>query len=75
MNFSVYLNEDLGKKLDAIAQKEQVSRNSLIAEAVSLLLEKRKRQQWSQEILEWQGCPEFNLPGDEDLLLPKEDIL
>ena len=75
MNFSVYLNQDLGRKLDEIAKKEQVSRNSLIAEAIDLLVETRQRQQWDREILEWSGCPEFELPKDKDLLPPSEEIL
>ncbi|MGL5941567.1 MAG: ribbon-helix-helix protein, CopG family [Waterburya sp.] len=64
MNFSVYLNDELICKLEAIAKKEQVSRNSLIAEAVSLLIKERQSENWSEEILNWQGCPEFELPDD-----------
>ncbi|MGL5795604.1 MAG: ribbon-helix-helix protein, CopG family [Waterburya sp.] len=64
MNFSVDLKDELARKLEAIAKKEQVSRNSLIAEAVSLLIKERQSENWSEEILNWQGCPEFELPDD-----------
>lgn len=62
MNCSVYLNDELVCQLEAIAKKEQVSRNSLIAEAVSLLIKERQSENWSEEIMNWQGCPEFELP-------------
>lgn len=75
MNFSIYLNQKTGKELDAIAKKERVSRNSLIAEAIELLLKSRKEQQWSQEVLEWQGCPEFELKSNTKLLLSIEEVL
>ena len=75
MNFSIYLNQKTGKELDAIAKKERVSRNSLIAEAIELLLKSRKKQEWSEEVLKWQGCPEFELGDDTDLLPPEEEVL
>jgi predicted transcriptional regulator len=59
MNFSVYLDDELEKKLNAIAKAEKVSLNSLIKEAVELLIEKREGRKWSKEVLDWQGCPEF----------------
>jgi len=75
MNFSIYLNDELGKKLEEIAKDEKVSRNSLIVEAVDLLIEKREKETWDDEVLEWQGCPGFELANRDDLLQPEESIL
>ena len=75
MNFSIYLNDELGKKLEAIAKEEKVSRNSLIVEAIDLLIEKKQQETWSDEILAWKGCPEFELADRDDLLQPEELVL
>jgi predicted transcriptional regulator len=75
MNFSVYLDNELEKKLKEIAKTEKVSRNSLIKEAVKLLIEKREAREWSKEVLDWQGCPEFEQSDNQDLILPREEII
>ncbi|MEN9519399.1 MAG: Ribbon-helix-helix domain [Cyanobacteriota bacterium] len=67
MNFSVYLDDELEQKLNAIAQVEKVSRNSLIKEAVELLIEKREAREWGKEVLDWQGCPEFEQSDNQIL--------
>ena len=58
MNFNVYLEDEIGKKLEAISQKENVSRNALIRQAVKLLIDSKKRSQWSEDILNWNGIKE-----------------
>lgn len=75
MNFSVYLNDELAKKLQAIAEKEQVSRNNLITEAIERLVAEREFSTWGDEILNWKGCPEFEIGNDNDLIAPREEIL
>lgn len=67
MNFSVYLDDELEQKLNAIAKAEKVSRNSLIKEAVKLLIEKREAKGWSKEVLDWRGCPEFEQSDNQVL--------
>lgn len=74
MNFSIYLNDDLGKKLQAIAEREQVSRNNLINEAIARLVEEREASTWGEEVLNWSGCPEFEIGSRDDLSTPKEEI-
>jgi predicted transcriptional regulator len=59
MNLSIYLDDELKKKLNAIAKVEKVSCNSLVKEAVKLLVEKKEVREWSKEVLDWQKCPEF----------------
>jgi predicted transcriptional regulator len=75
MNFSVYLNDKLARQLQAIAEKERVSRNHLIAEAVERLVLEREASSWGEEILNWEGCPEFELGSRDDLVRPREEIL
>ncbi len=58
MNFNVYLEDEIGKKLEAISQKENVSRNALIRQAVKLLIDSKKQSQWSEDILNWNGIKE-----------------
>jgi predicted transcriptional regulator len=67
MNFSVYLDDELEKKLKALAKAEKVSCNSLIEEAVKLLVEKRETREWNKEVLDWQGCPEFEQSDNQVL--------
>ena len=58
MNFNVYLEDEIGKELEAISKKENVSRNALIRQAVKLLIDSKKRSQWSEDILNWNGIKE-----------------
>ena len=74
MNFSIYLKDELASRLSAIAKKEQVSRNNLIVEAIERLLKERESSFWGEEVMNWRGCPEFELPARDDLLPPKEEI-
>ena len=75
MNFSIYLNDELGKKLQEIAEREQISRNNLINEAIARLIEEREANTWSEEVLNWSGCPEFEIASRDDLAAPKKKIL
>ena len=74
MNFSIYLNDELGKKLQEIAEREQISRNNLINEAIARLIEEREASTWSEEVLNWSGCPEFEIGSRDDLAASKEEI-
>ena len=74
MNFSIYLNDELGKKLQEIAEREHISRNNLINEAIARLIEEREASSWGEEILNWSGCPEFEIGSRDDLIAPKEEI-
>ena len=74
MNFSIYLNDELGKKLQEIAEREQISRNNLINEAIARLIEEREASTWSEEVLNWSGCPEFEIGSRDNLTAPKEEI-
>ena len=81
MNFSIYLNDELGKKLQEIAEREHTSRNNLINEAIAKLvediarlIEQREASTWSEEFLNWSGCPEFEIDSRNDLIAPKEEI-
>lgn len=75
MNFSIYLKDELAKKLQKIAEQEQVSRNNLITEAIENLVNERSASTWGEEVLNWQGCSDFELDSNDDLIPPKEFIL
>jgi len=74
MNFSIYIKDELGKRLQRIVEQEDVSRNNLISEAIEGFLDKREAGDWGEEVLNWQGCPEFELGNNDDLVPPKESI-
>ena len=74
MNFSIYLKDELAQKLQRIAEREQASRNNLITEAIEHLIAEREASTWGEEVLNWQGCPEFELDNNDDLIPPKEGI-
>ena len=74
MNFSIYLKDELAKKLQRIVESEQTSRNNLIVEAIELLIEEREASTWGEEVLNWQGCPDFELNSNDDLIPPHESI-
>lgn len=75
MNFSIYLKDDLAQKLQIIAEREQVSRNNLIKEAIEGLVNEREASNWGEEILNWQGCPDFEQSDNDDLIPPTESII
>lgn len=74
MNFSIYLRDEVGGKLQRIAEQEGISRNNLITEAIENYINQKEADHWGEEILNWQGCPEFELGSNQDLLPPKESI-
>lgn len=75
MNFSIYLKDELAQKLERIAKQEQASRNNLITEAIEHLVAEREAGTWGEEVMNWQGCPEFELGNNDDLIPPQESIL
>ncbi|MDJ0743650.1 MAG: ribbon-helix-helix protein, CopG family [Xenococcaceae cyanobacterium MO_167.B27] len=74
MNFSIYLKDELVSKLEAIAKREKVSRNNLINQAVEHFIKEHEVSHWSEEILNWKGCPEFELSKNDALIPPSEEI-
>ncbi len=77
MNFNIYLDDDTGRRLTELAEREGESRNSLIRKAVNDLLDRPARPQWPDSVLRHQGFPDF--PdigrGPEELLPPPVDPL
>jgi predicted transcriptional regulator len=78
MNFNIYLDNVLGAALKRLARRRKMTRNALIREAVQELVNKETRsQEWSAEVMEWQGDTEF-APFEShraQLVEPTEDPL
>ncbi|MEL6989832.1 MAG: ribbon-helix-helix domain-containing protein [Cyanobacteria bacterium J06631_6] len=70
MYFSVYIKDEVARKLQEIADKEGVSRNNLITKAVEKLINERETDTWGDEVLNWQGCSEFDFGDRNDLTAP-----
>ncbi len=75
MNFNIYLDDELGKRLILATESNHRSRNALIREAVDLWLTTHERAQWPKEVLEFEGdiaFPAFESYRD-DLGAHKDD--
>lgn len=79
MNFNIYLNDEIAKKLEYLAEKEKKSRNSLIRAAIEAYLNANKStSEWPKIILDFKGVgdaiPSFESYRNE-LKPPKEEDL
>lgn len=77
MHFNIYLDDETGQQLNAVAQQIGQSRNALIREAVKEWLARHVRPQWPEAVMEFQGAPDM-LPfeaGRELLKPPADDPL
>jgi hypothetical protein len=79
MNLNIYINDNLATQLDVIAACSHKKRNTLIQEAISLLVQNYKKDKWPDSILHFQGIN--NLTGWEgfeqhrkELKEPEPDI-
>ena len=79
MNTSLYLPEELAKRLDNYVKSLQsgVSKNKIIALALEeFLAQKDAENKWSKEVMDWQGVEGFELDRSEGLLdITEEDDL
>ena len=77
MNFNVYLDEPTVDRLNALARKRGTTRNALIREAVSHLLDRKAESQWPASVMTFEG--EAGIPPFEEsrhsLKPPREDPL
>ena len=79
MNLNIYINDNLAKQLDIVAVTTQKKRNTLIQEAISLLVQNYKKGKWPDSILNFQGINDLaEWEGFEqqrkDLKEPTSDI-
>ncbi len=71
MNFNIYIEDSLGNQLEESVKASGKSRNEIIKEAIQLWLERQKKSQWPQSILDWQGVSDsINFESYRDELLP-----
>ena len=71
MNTSLYLPDELAKRLDNYVKSLQsgVSKNKIIALALEeFLAQKDAENKWSKEVMDWQGVEGFELDRSEGLL-------
>lgn len=70
MNISTYLPDNLIRALDQLARDQHVSRSAVIREAVENYLLRFQAGAWPDDVLSWQGDPEFppfeSLRGADD---------
>ncbi len=77
MNFNVYLDAATVERLNALARRRGTTRNALIREAVSHLLEAGVGSVWPEAIREFRGepgAPAFEL-ARRKVRAPKKDPL
>ena len=71
MNTSLYLPDELAKRLDNYVKSlhSGVSKNKIIALALEeFLAQKDAENKWSKEVMDWQGVEGFELDRSEGLL-------
>lgn len=59
MNFNIYVNDTIAKKLKQLAESEGKSKNSLIRKAIENFIKEKSTETWPAEIL--------NFSGDDDM--------
>lgn len=77
MNFTIYLDEQTGKRLAQVASKSRKSRNALIRDAVRRWLADEGKAVWPDIVLKFEGAREFE-PFEshrERLRMPARDPL
>lgn len=79
MNVNIYINDNLAKQLDIVAIDTHKKRNTLIQEAIAMLVKSHKKEKWPDSILDFQGIKNItNWEGFEahrkDLKEPNADI-
>jgi len=58
MNFNIYLDDETARQLQQETEKNHLSRNAIIREAITSWLN-NKHKQWPKEILNYQGDEDF----------------
>ena len=58
MNFNIYLDDETARLLQQETEKNHLSRNAIIREAITSWLN-NKHKQWPEEILNYQGDEDF----------------
>lgn len=53
MPFSIHMDEETRRAIEALARKSGKTRNALINEAVREFVRRRTAQQWPQDVREW----------------------
>lgn len=75
MNFNIYINEEIGHKLEELAKRENKSRNLIIREALDYYLRSKEKKSWPHEVMNFQGACELAQAFEsfrEELLPPPE---
>ena len=57
MNFNIYVDQKTGERLQRLAKRRKLSRNTIIREALNNLLEFEAHATWPQVVLDFKGNP------------------
>lgn len=69
MNFHVYLDDELGRKVEKLCLDTHKKRNTIIREALHFYLDQCNGRKWPESVLAFNGIPNF--PSFESL---REDL-
>jgi predicted transcriptional regulator len=59
MHFNVYMDDQTGQQLNAAAQQQGQTRNTLIRAAVKDWLTRQNQPKWPNEVLDFQGMADM----------------
>ncbi len=76
MNTSIHIPDEIDDRLKTYLKTHKISKNRLIVKAIEEFLDKQKRSQWHEDVLNWQGVPKvgFDLELDRGFLVDRGDI-
>jgi predicted transcriptional regulator len=77
MHFNIYLDDETGKQLNAVAKQSGQTRNALIREAIKEWLARHARPQWPEAVMAFEGVPDMPPfeAGRKQLKPPADDPL
>ena len=77
MYINVYIDKKTGERLERLAKTKHKSRNAVIREALTNLLESESQSGWPREVLDFEGLPKTRPFEDlrRKLGTPAEDPL
>lgn len=75
MNFSVYLDDKMGKRLQALSEATGESRNALIRRAIEEFVSRKMSRTWPEDVMAFMGDPKI-VPFEQrrsDVKAPADD--
>jgi predicted transcriptional regulator len=64
MNFNLYLEDELGRKVNSIIKETGRKRNEILREAIANWVKEHFDKKWPASITNFEGCKDYIEPQD-----------